>query len=428
MSLVARTVGIYPPRSLVIGVVAQTLQISWTPPIEYTGSVSYVVYVDGSAVSTQAGLTYTTTSLTNGSHSVDVYATDSRGFASVALSGSASVVAAATTYKWHPANYLATNTFCFRNDSGSRANRRAVFDLLANNPLFEGCCIYIPWGSIEFAQGQYDFSEVDSDLSYLRNMGKRLIVEPHWQKFAVPALAPDTRFFPQYIYDAGGVFNTGVGGANLINLNNPTWAQRYIALAVAFAQHYDGVADVEMFKITEFANLTCSQLKVIITGVSAAFTSTPTVFGGNYFDTFSPRDVLAHLFQNKMGIGGPDMIGPPGIPWQDFGSRAFQGLGTTYLYEPGDGGSLDCGTTDYRTNGTTPAKIPSSWSYQALGGVPVSGVSSYQRNTLRQSHPIWTVDFGHSAGTNYDDGILPFVQSTNGTLAAGANLYPSCYG
>jgi hypothetical protein len=427
MSNVSRTVGINPPRSLGISVVSQTLQVSWLAPFEYSGAVSYSVYVDGVLKSTQAGLGFTSIALANGNHSVDVYATDSRGFMSVALSGSASVVTV-TSKRWNPGWYLGARDEALRGDTFRRSLRESTWQVLQGNPNLAGGVIVFTWGSVEIAEGVYDFSEMDIDIARIKGMGKRYCLLLNAAKFDLPPPgSSDTRYCPQYLFDQGYFVYSDVSfqghGLQYINLDVPYVADRYKKLLQALNAHLGDDPAYELYNHPETANYSCATLQTMVEDMGAIFTKANVAIENNYFLTLTPNELANLLEANRVGCGAPDLIGPPGFNWQDQGSRALQGsFGVSYLYDPGDGGSLDCGTTDHR------GKQPVVYEYQKLGLVPFGSVFNYARNTVRNTHMIFFHTEGEAAGTNYSDGLLPAMASVSNQLHPLAIIRPPSYG
>lgn len=87
---------------------------------------------------------------------------------------------------FHPGHYM----FVGRGDGISS------FDAIKGNPDFIGVKKVYLWKDLEVGENVYDFSKIESDLSYLQSIGKRLWVEltiTEWN----PALSPNT---PRYMW------------------------------------------------------------------------------------------------------------------------------------------------------------------------------------------------------------------------------------
>lgn len=312
--------------------------------------------------------------------------------------------------KWNPGHYVRPNTLGFVSNASDRA---WAFEKIRNDSMFKGGLISVPWGSIEPQEGVYNFAPIDHDLQLMKAMGKKLIIEVWWQKYGG---TPDTRYFPQYIIDAGGIGSIPSQSEHHVKINETRWADRYIALQKALAARYDNDPDVEQTVITETASTTAYEFKRIVPAVASLWHRTQVVLYPNWVDTPElARDLLAIMAPLGVGVGAPDIIGPPGMKYEDHGSQALRGVGVQCMYadcnERGDFGSVD-----YR------GQIPVAYQYQALSGVGAASVIDYAMNTLKATHLIWSIGEDGSAATNWATGVLPVVKGVSGKTIT---TYPS---
>lgn len=287
--------------------------------------------------------------------------------------------------------------------SYNSADRRDAFMQVCNDTNISLLLISVPWGSIEPKEGVYDFAPIDSDLAVAKQCGKRLIIEPWYQKYGQPSDdGRDTRHFPQYIIDGGGVARMA-NGENHVKINEARWAERFYELYKALAARYDTDPNVEQVVITETASTSSpgSDSKYLLAfapRVQALFKQTVVVAYPNWVDTpEQARDLLTILAANGMGVGAPDIIGPPGMNYEDHSSKALRGVGVSSYW----GGVIprageetgDFGRVDYR------GKLVVSYQFQGMNTVGADRIIDYAINELRATHLIFSMigDYGGQA-------------------------------
>lgn len=305
--------------------------------------------------------------------------------------------------KWNPGHYVRADAVAFLSSSSSVTARQAAYDLTIGNSNLKGGLIVVPWGSLETSEGVYDFTEIDRDLDYLSGLGKKLIIEPWYQKFSGSG-ADDDRYFPDYIYVGGGV--ASLGGYELhVDLTNPTWRDRFDAMYYALKNRYDSHPDVEQIIISETAAFTSSftHYDTIIPYVASQWTQTCGAIYGNWAPTADMMKTLVELCDdNGFGIGAPDILPPKpiGPNGEDHGSRATRGVGSDSMYSDGTD-FQDFGSTDHR------GRIPISYSYEAIGSITPASFIDYITDTLRVTHMVWLASEGYSTDQNWSTGVLP---------------------
>jgi hypothetical protein len=327
--------------------------------------------------------------------------------------------------KWHGGWWLSS-------DGGEGAAARQAKATAAAANGFVGFKGIYPWGGIESAQGVYDFSQVVADLSFCRGLGVRFAAEIWWNKFDVTSGDTDPAYFPPYLNAYQSWISNGPSdpthGTEFIDLGQLFAAQRFAALASAMGTTattggftLDTDPYFEQFIMTETAQLsTVTQFfPVIFPAVRTAFPHTAGILYCNFIDE-SPVNYGATLgtemAQYLIGFGSPD------CPWYtgyDYGSQIAQGIGVGNV----QGIPANFGTVDYR------GKLPISYSFQFVGGVPISTVAPYGVNTLRCTHLMCSYNPGASpgAGNSLADIIAarasyPIVNTACPSLFPGCNL------
>lgn len=330
--------------------------------------------------------------------------------------------------KWHPGHYVRPNAVGLpKGDYG----RFEVYDRIKEEPLFRGALIIAPWGMLEPKPGEYDFSQIDKDLNYLKSFPtpKRLMIEVWWQTFGgeipkTPQNAED-RYVPDYIVDGGGVTVSNYGGYS-VRIHDPKWMNRLIALFQALGKRYNSDPYVEQIVITEtaaeYADKTfsgaamTSQFKRLIPAVRAAWPNTSAVLYLNFLESpDATAQVAALCAETGVGIGAPDILPPPPHgPWEDWGSRALRGAGYQRQMPHKDWFG-NFGTTDYR------GKIPISYSFEVpeMGGKKLlpPALYDYAYDTLKATHIVWgSVEDNPLPEQNWRNGVLPLVRARNGKI------------
>src|SRR4051812_19514832 len=118
---------------------------------------------------------------------------------------------------------------------------------LVERPDVAGVQIVYTWKSLEPVKGEYDFSQVETDLAFLQKRGKKLFVQVQDRFFEISA-----RNVPRYLLDdpeyGGGLApqadNPGEGqpeGHGWVAIQwNPGVRKRFQALLRALAKSFDG--------------------------------------------------------------------------------------------------------------------------------------------------------------------------------------------
>jgi hypothetical protein len=207
---------------------------------------------------------------------------------------------------------------------------------LIKSPDIAGVQIVYTWKSIEPAKGEYDFSQIETDLAYLEKRGKKLFVQLQDRFFL-----PTARNVPHYLLEepqyGGGLApqadNPGEGepeGHGWVAIQwNPAVRARFQALLRALAKSFDGrihginlpesAADIDRkqdltgFDCDRYFAAEMENARV----AREAFRKSYVVQYVNFWpcEWNDERRYMSRFFefaaQNRIGLGGPDIV-----PWQ----------------------------------------------------------------------------------------------------------------
>jgi hypothetical protein len=217
-------------------------------------------------------------------------------------------------------------------DSDDLATRPALIE----RPDIAGVQIVYTWKSLEPAQGEYDFSQIETDLAFLEKRGKKLFVQLQDRFFLIEA-----RNVPRYLLEGpeygGGLVpqsdNPGEGkpvGHGWVAMQwNPAVRARFQALLRALATKFDGrihginlpESAVEVDPKKDKTGFTCDVYFAAemenARVARAAFRKSHVVQYVNFWpcEWENERKYMSRFFefaaQNHIGLGGPDIV-----PWQ----------------------------------------------------------------------------------------------------------------
>ncbi len=230
-----------------------------------------------------------------------------------------------------PAGATEPRNFLFADSDDLVAHRSLV-----ERPEIEGVQIVYSWKSLEHAKGEYDFSQIESDLAFLQKRGKKLFVQLQDRFFFIEA-----RNLPRYLleepeYGGGLVPQSDYAGEGqpaghgwaAIQWNSALRA-RFQALLRALAARFDG----RIFGINLPESAVEVDPKKDKTGFSCdayfaaemdnarvareAFHQSHVVQYVNFWpcEWDNERKYMSRFFefaaQNRIGLGGPDIV-----PWR----------------------------------------------------------------------------------------------------------------
>lgn len=240
--------------------------------------------------------------------------------AALVLSLASGIAAAAD-----PANFLFT-------DSDDLVNRPA----LVERPDVAGVQIVYTWKSLEHAPGEYDFSQIDTDLAFLEKRGKKLFVQLQDRFFVVEARNVPRYLLEQPEYGGGLVPQSDYAGEGeppghgwAAMQWNPAVRARFQALIRALAARFDGrihglnlpESAVEVDPKKDRTGFTCDgyfDAEMDNARVArAAFRRSHVVQYVNFWpcEWNDDKKYMSRFFrfaaENKLGLGGPDIV-----PWR----------------------------------------------------------------------------------------------------------------
>lgn len=218
---------------------------------------------------------------------------------------------------FHPGNYMAVGL----------TEGAFSFDRIKGNPDFVGVKKYYTWKNLEPAEGQYDFSQMASDLAYLQSIGKRLWIEIRWTTFN-SAYGPET---PTYMWrnskygcdsaNYGNYSRSVQQGGWLLCAWNANVQARVAALFNALGSRFNAEPYFEGLDVGETSTGYPGDTNAAVWGYSAtneanafkanalaakrAFPSKTVIQQINYA-AFDLTEFAAWLVSNGVGLGAPD--------------------------------------------------------------------------------------------------------------------------
>ena len=323
--------------------------------------------------------------------------------------------------KWHPGHYMASYGIVYAGQSPSFMQWE--MNDLNNQDAILGFRMSITWGAMETAQGNYDFSAIDTVLAKLKtayNKPKQLVIML-WD-YAPSALGQnDSRVFPTYIqqnsiYGASPVPGSyGWWGKNSNGASTGQYApalyyqpvmDRFIALVQALGKHLDGDPNVEAIFIQEGATVTQSaseegssdphysdgawltQLERLLSAATAAFPHTNVIMANSWMQTPSPTVALQQwMAANRIAAGSADTIGQSALDQYGVGLLSW---GLQALIGVPQYGGIDLRPKTATMMDVEEPDIDSGY-YSSYGGpyAPLDVIHALNQ-TYYASHAFWT--------------------------------------
>ncbi len=285
---------------------------------------------------------------------------------------------------WHPGHYVfAQSVFETIGSIGSK---------LDGSPMFRGVEMVYSWNEIETSRGVYNFSTIDSHLSYLAARGKYLIIALHVQPWNSGA-----NYCPAYLKGSefgGGVYKDSAQGAYPPVLWNNAVRDRYNLLIQALATRYKSHPNFEGIEV------------MIETSPQPFNPSDPANAGVDPFDAIAFRDNVESLVLTANNAFSQSMALLPmnyPIPGHWAESPAPGTLAYWAASASANGWGLAAGDVHYGVNNTN--LINHSFTYFAprSGIIPLFGrvdcpdyagttptaIYNYGRNELKLTHMSW---------------------------------------
>jgi hypothetical protein len=204
---------------------------------------------------------------------------------------------------------------------------------LLNRPDIQGAQIVYTWKSLEPSRDRYDFSQVETDLKFLKANGRKLFIQIQDRFFR-----PQDKGVPQYLLldpEFGGgltpqLDNPGegkrAGSGWVANQWNPKVRKRYQLLLQSLARQFDGRVDginlpetaVDVDIVRHPAGFNCddyfnAEMENML-AAKAAFKTSYVVQYVNFWPCEWENDhqYMSRAFQiassNGVGLGGPDIV------------------------------------------------------------------------------------------------------------------------
>lgn len=207
---------------------------------------------------------------------------------------------------------------------------------LIERPDIAGVQIVYTWKSLEHAQGEYDFSQIENDLAFLEKRGKKLFVQLQDRFFQIEARNVPRYLLEQPQYGGGLVAQTDYAGEGQPQGHgwaamqwNPAVRARFQALIRALAAKFDGrilginlpESAVEVDPKKDKTGFTCDVYFAAemenARVAREAFRKSHVVQYVNFWpcEWDNERKYMSRFFEfaaaNHIGIGGPDIV-----PWR----------------------------------------------------------------------------------------------------------------
>lgn len=220
---------------------------------------------------------------------------------------------------FHPGFYLSVGQ---SNDSPS-----AAFGVLTTLPEFVGGKRIYRWRDLEPTEGNYNFSQIEQDLTYLKSIGKRLWIQVFYTQFngAQPPLTP-SYMWKDSVYGCGpdyyGTYaRSAAAGGWIPCLWNSNVNNKLQSLYSALGNRFNGEEYFEGISLDETAidtNAAKTNAGYNATAVNAAFKANSLAARKAFPDkivmqhiNYAPYNLVefsSWLAQNEIGIGSPDVI------------------------------------------------------------------------------------------------------------------------
>ena len=193
---------------------------------------------------------------------------------------------------------------------------------------FEGAQIMYSWRQLEKAKGKYDFSDIRSDIKYLKSHGKRLFIQLQDVSFSAK-YKPVPKYLLTPAYD-GGVVPSKANGKTIGWISkrwNPEVQGRFAALLMALGEEFDGEIEginlqESAIEVSEKLDPTFSPakyaeaLKGNMRAVKQAFPNSTTMQYANFMPgewlPWDDEGYLRGLYETGqeigVGLGAPDLM------------------------------------------------------------------------------------------------------------------------
>ena len=207
--------------------------------------------------------------------------------------------------------------------------RQAIKDHpFLQNHAFDGAQIMYSWRELEPEQGQYDFTSIEEDLSYLKKFNKKLFIQLQDASFSM-----NNNPVPKYLTTgkfAGGAVNhyenskpVGWVAKRWDKTVQATFADFLSALGKEFDGRIEGInlqetaLSIDTKKVTDFSESDyVAGLKANMLSLKAAFPTSTTMIYANFVpgewlpweDKGYLKSLYAYGDEIGVGLGAPDLM------------------------------------------------------------------------------------------------------------------------
>jgi len=338
--------------------------------------------------------------------------------------------------KWNPGHYMASGAVLYAGSTLSTV--QAEMDDLNGWDKILGYRVFITWGALETAKGQYDFSLLDAILNRLKthyDKPKRLVIAllpGRWggtmgdnDKRALPLyLQQSSEYGPSPVSGRYGWWGPNSGGkstgAYSAALYRPAVMDRFIALVRALGAHYDNDPYFEAIMIQEnswivgmwpgapdysaTSTAPLTQFKRLLTASTDAFPHTNVVMENTWLATVTPTIQLTQwMIANRIQPGTADVLGQSAFDNHNYSSALCWGLQAYLGIANGGIPALDLRPQARAMVDVESAELSGNY-FAKYGGpfTPLDIVNALNK-TYKASHAFWAHFFGNE--TSY--GTIP---------------------
>lgn len=215
--------------------------------------------------------------------------------------------------KWHPGHYMLAYLGAPQSD----------FDIMLNEPNIKGVQVRYFWSDLEPKKGQYDFSQIESDLAYLQASGKRLVAMVMERSFTLRKKPLPNYLLTTPVYNGGAAPSKN---GTIARLWERPVMDRLIALYQALGARFNNEPYFEAISVPETSPgfrgnnppgyspaKWASELKRGMTALKTAFPNTVVLQSANSLggSTEIPG-IIDHAYNIGIGVQGPDLYVNPG--------------------------------------------------------------------------------------------------------------------
>lgn len=374
------------------------------------------------SLSTRARLTYHQTTSGASSHSATVRARDRAATPNVSSFSAAvtgtPIAVAIPAKKWHAGYYMSVHP------DSTQATRFGWYDQIGTDTHIKGVSIYLRWGQIEGAQGDYSpgITLIRAEIAKLKSLPvpKRFffrIRSASYNNNPGTCTGTAATYYPAYIIAMGGC--GAITSGTSVAFWDPAVNDRYIAMWKAIGAAFDdepyfeGAAIISETSIGPYNGnfsytTVLAQWRRLIAEVMPAFPKSNPVFYVNGVNgQKNADDMIAYMYPLQIAQGAPDTCS------QSDCITRMPSINTVMGVAPSTSAPFD-----YR------GKMPIMWSSEATemgytfnqhpGGYTVSELYDIVENQYHASHFLWYRNIyvgNNNQRWDTPGGALEFIQT-----------------